>query len=325
MMIDIAVIGAGWAGLTAAATLTAAGREVVVVDKARGPGGRSATRRQNGFHFDHGAQYFTVRSAEFRNQVEGWRDLGLVAAWAPGIHVVGPRPEQAEPSPAERLVGVPGMNAVLHYLSGKLDCRFGWRVAGLARSDHWRLIGPSGDSLQARHLLITAPPRQTAELLGENHPLSPSLTRVPMAPTWALMVGFNKPVKADFEAVFVNQGPLSWIACNSAKPERQGHAWVAHATPEWSTANLERDAEDVANELYAAFCEIVPVPAGLRAAVLTAHRWRYALSAEPDDRLCLGRREENLVIAGDWCAGNRIEGAWTSGRAAAAYLLESTE
>ena len=55
---DIAVIGAGLAGLTAADRLRGAGCRVVVIDKARGPGGRLATRRGEGtVRMDHGCQY----------------------------------------------------------------------------------------------------------------------------------------------------------------------------------------------------------------------------------------------------------------------------
>ena len=62
---DAVVIGAGIAGLCAAEQLVAAGRHVVVLDKARGIGGRMATRRVGAAVCDHGAQFFTVRGADF--------------------------------------------------------------------------------------------------------------------------------------------------------------------------------------------------------------------------------------------------------------------
>ena len=69
----IAIIGAGMAGLTCATRLSAAGHEVSVFDKGRGPGGRMASRRvEHGgetFRFDHGAQYFTAREMAFQTQV----------------------------------------------------------------------------------------------------------------------------------------------------------------------------------------------------------------------------------------------------------------
>jgi renalase len=320
-MIDVAVIGAGWSGLTAAAELAAAGREVVVFDKARGPGGRSSTRRQSGFQFDHGAQYFTARDHAFRQQVEHWQALGLVAPWEPRLAVVGQRPDDAGSSPSVRWVGVPGMNAVLHHLAGDLNCQYRWHVDRLDRDAGWRLHGQGGRECRARHLLLTAPPQQSAALLGLEHPLSHSILEVPMAATWALMLGFENDFATDFDALFVNQGPLAWLARNDAKPGRQGHAWVAHATASWSEKHLEDEPEVVANALLEAFGELVSIPAGISPALCQAHRWRYALSSSPFDQGPMIDADQNLVVAGDWCQGNRIEGAWISGRAAAAHFL----
>lgn len=56
-MTDIAVIGAGIAGLVCAQQLSQAGYSVLVVEKSRGLGGRLATRRLHGTWADHGACY----------------------------------------------------------------------------------------------------------------------------------------------------------------------------------------------------------------------------------------------------------------------------
>jgi predicted NAD/FAD-dependent oxidoreductase len=45
---DVLVVGAGMAGLTAAAELQRAGRRVLVLDEGRGVGGRLASRRIGG-------------------------------------------------------------------------------------------------------------------------------------------------------------------------------------------------------------------------------------------------------------------------------------
>ena len=77
----VAVIGAGLAGLTAAGVLAKHGHQVVILEKARGPGGRMSTRRDGNVRFDHGAQYFTARHPRFIAQVEAWQEIGLVQRW----------------------------------------------------------------------------------------------------------------------------------------------------------------------------------------------------------------------------------------------------
>ena len=326
MMHEVCVIGAGWAGLSAATALTAAGVDVVVVEKARGPGGRCSTRRQGDFAFDHGGQYFTARSPGFAAAVQDWKDQGLVAPWAPRVTVFGRRPENAGTTPNERLVGVPGMNAVLKHLSVGLDCRFGWRAARLQReSDHWLILRDNQqDDIRARSLLLTAPPEQSAELLAGHSALAETAAAVPMNPCWALMLGFEQALATDFDAAFDNDGPLSWLARNSAKPGRTGEAWLLHAEPEWSRQHLEAEPTWVAEQLLTAFQARVPIAVEQPPALISAHRWRYALAPAPLNQDCLCDAEQRLVLAGDWCAGNRIEGAWTSGRAAAKLLLNGS-
>jgi len=75
-----------------------AGLAVTVFDKSRGVGGRLCTRRGEDWQADHGAQYFTARSPEFRALVAEWLEAGVVAEWRPQRAVFGPR----EPRRARR-------------------------------------------------------------------------------------------------------------------------------------------------------------------------------------------------------------------------------
>ena len=56
-----------------------------------------------------------------------------------------------------------------------------------------------------------------------------------------------------------------------------------------------------------------------------AHRWRYAQAIEPLHSSALHDPNLALTIAGDWCAGSRVEGAYLSGHAAAQQILKQRE
>ena len=56
-MFDVAIIGAGLAGLTCAQQLHQVGYQVVIIEKSRGVGGRVATRRLQDTRADHGVRY----------------------------------------------------------------------------------------------------------------------------------------------------------------------------------------------------------------------------------------------------------------------------
>lgn len=52
-----------------------------------------------------------------------------------------------------------------------------------------------------------------------------------------------------------------------------------------------------------------------------AHRWRYARVAALLGQPFLRNPDATLYLSGDWCAGPRVEAAWTSGTAIADDLL----
>ena len=55
-----------------------------------------------------------------------------------------------------------------------------------------------------------------------------------------------------------------------------------------------------------------------------AHRWRYAQPVNPLPEPCGFDPKSMIGIAGDWCDGPRVEGAFLSGVAVAGRLLGRT-
>ncbi|MEJ2400730.1 MAG: NAD(P)-binding protein [Xanthomonadales bacterium] len=319
----VAVVGAGLAGLTAARILDEQGFETVVVDKGRGAGGRMSTRRVDEFRFDHGAQYFTARDPRFLRHVVAWRERGLIEAWRPRIAVVGEAPAFEDPS-MERYVAVPGMSAVCSDIAARLpDCRFEWEAAEAMHSDAgWTLRSTSGESLTADALLVAIPPEQARALLG-NAGVDARLGAVEMLPCWTVMAVLDRPLLPDHDAAFVNAGPLSWIASQDSRPGREAaQAWVLHASPEWSQSNLEMTPDNVGAAVLEAAMDL-PVAQAVDAAASWVHRWRYSRAREPLDDGALWFADESLAVAGDWCHGSRVEGAFLSGAAAAGRILAS--
>ena len=80
MIKNIGIIGSGISGLTLANLLKDKFR-VSVFEKARGSSGRLSTRREAGFHFDHGAPFFSVRSSLFKEFLSPLIKKEVVAPW----------------------------------------------------------------------------------------------------------------------------------------------------------------------------------------------------------------------------------------------------
>ncbi|MCA9296576.1 MAG: FAD-dependent oxidoreductase [Phycisphaerales bacterium] len=324
-----AIIGAGIAGLSAARILRDHGEQVVVFEKSRGPGGRAARRRQDGFEFDHGAQYFTAREEPFRACVHAMCANGSIAEWTQRIitrDVSNPIDDRTLTSTA-RYVGVPGMSNFARALGRDVSLQTGHRVEQIERRrDGWILHCTDETSAGPfTNLLLTAPAPQTVVLLdGIHSDFAARCRTVRMAPCWALMSAFEAPCDADFEAARIEgHDVLRWIARNASKPGRPAaETWIAHARPDWSSEHLDDDHDSVCRTLCSALC------AALRTTNIptfsTVHRWRYALVEQPLGEKCLFDPKRRLGVAGDWCFGARIEAAFTSGAAAARAILEAS-
>jgi len=321
----VAVVGAGISGLTAARILHDQGHRVQIFEKARGHGGRAATRRVNDLAFDHGAQYFTARDPTFRRAVAAWRERGLVDVWPLRIRRVVQGHIQPSPDNQERFVATPGMSALGRYLAADLAIRSEVRVAAPQRiADRWRLRSEGGNSLGEFDLLIIAVPAPQAQaLLAPTAPhLATQAAAIQYESTWAVLLSFERGKRLATNALFVDGGPLSWAAEDSSKPGREGHNWVLHATPEWSREQFHASPEQVAGELAASFSAITgfdPAAIGYRA----AHRWRYSLVVNPLSVGALWDQKLRLGVCGDWCHGARIEGAYLSGQAVAGHSLRN--
>ena len=135
-----------------------------------------------------------------------------------------------------------------------------------------------------------------------------------MLPCWAKVLAFASPLEVRFDAAFVEDGPLSWIARDSSKPGRRRTAdiWVLHASAEWSQTNLERSPESVREALYAAF-ETAITGSGDSPVHLVTHLWRYARPERPRGPVSLYDPVARIGLCGDWLTDGCVEAAALSG------------
>lgn len=316
----LAVIGAGLAGSIAARHWLDAGQSAVLFDKGRGPGGRMSTRRSG--PYDHGAQYFTVQSDAFAQQVAAWRSQGVVAPWSLRLGVSDGAGLRAKQDDRTRYVGTPGMSSVIAHITEGLDVHFNARVTSLEHQDaQFILRFEDGSERRARRVVLALPAPQAADLLGLSPVLQARAQAVTMAPCWSVMAEFRSRLPVDFDGLFVNEGPVSWAARDSSKPGRGGsERWVLHGSTQWTQSHLEDDPSEVITALVAALGSVT----GCSPEVVNAqaHRWRYARCLSPlQESLLFDASVPGLAVAGDWCAGDKVEGAYSSGVAAAAHLL----
>lgn len=315
-MSRIAVVGAGLSGLVLARELND-NHDVLLFEKARGVGGRMATRYAGQFEFDHGAQFFTARSRRFRRFLEPFVTQATVLPWrARFVELTGGVISAARDWDEEHPhhVGVPRMNALAKALADELRVELETRVAALRRSGRrWTLLDDAGREYpDFDWVVLTAPAPQTAVLLPPDSPLQETVSGADMRACYALMLGFKNAPDPGWQAARVLEADLSWISVNSSKPGREQPATlVAHSTNAWADAHLEDDQASVQQHLLGELQRVTGRdPAH---AVHTAlHRWRYANLPRRGKDLRQVDEARRLAVCGDWCRRGRVEAAYLS-------------
>ena len=337
---QIAVIGAGMAGIACARTLVQAGHNVSVFDKSRSVGGRMATRSTSFGTFDHGAQYFTVRDPRFALALETAK--GVCKAWSANsvrvLDTFGGVASAALPSHDPHWVPTPDMSALAKHWAkplvedGRLELET--QVTRIERDPmnkkQWQLrtTGMPG-APDAQHVfsgfdavVLAMPNPQTTNLL-QNSAQAARLVRdihpVQVAPCWTLMLAFPQAMQPtmahlgpQWNAARSNHHRIAWLSRESSKPGRGSiERWTVQASAAWSLEHLEDDAARIQAKLLKAFTEVT----GIRAepAHVAVHRWRYAQTVQPLGRSHLWDEKYNIGACGDWCIGHRVEDAFISG------------
>lgn len=157
MIYNYIIIGAGLSGLTTAKILTEnqtdnQNKDILVLDKSRGVGGRMATRRTLETKFDHGAQFYrlTEDSKAFHDE---WLAEGLSHKWF-------------ENEKGEHWSALHGMTALPKFIAKNLSVELEKEISDIQfENDHWVIKSLKGEKWQTENLILSAPLPQTLKLI----------------------------------------------------------------------------------------------------------------------------------------------------------------
>ena len=138
---NVIIVGAGVAGLSCARTLLKNGVSVEILEKSLHPGGRCSTRQSEYGNFDHGAQYFTARTADFQALIIGLQEKKLVKVLPFLVKKITDSGQLVSLPYEPRYTAVPAMIALPEYLSQGLPISYSTKLVSAKHvGKKWQLV-----------------------------------------------------------------------------------------------------------------------------------------------------------------------------------------
>jgi len=322
----VGVIGAGIAGCAVAYALRNTGVQVTLIEKARGVSGRATTRRRGELMYDHGANFFKLKTQPLQDLVLKRLPTDAIVSIDSSICEFSREGTLTllSDSEGDRLwtyrTGIHTLGKLLSKASGA-HLHTQWRAERLQWDDgHWSVQSTRGEELGPfTHLVLTPPAPQTTRLLKESDLLPFGRTSVVDALGAAvyqsqhtLIFGYDhrwSRRRAPYYG-FVNDGndhPIAWL---SFEEDKQGHipegqrVLIVQMTPEWTREHFDKSKAMLVAEVAPLVADLLRAPAAKRIGWTDHQRWRYAQPLARAKRAPLAAVESHgLFFAGDYCVG----------------------
>ena len=162
-MKDFCIIGSGISGATIANSLSKK-YSLDVYDKARGAGGRSSNKKlSKNESFDHGVQYISPKSTQFKKFIKNLLTKKIVKKW-PGKHLFL-NTDKKEDKKHIKIIGKKGNNAISKHLLKDIDCNFNSEVVKIFNNNKiWEVSFSDGSKKLYKSLILTCPFPQLKKL-----------------------------------------------------------------------------------------------------------------------------------------------------------------
>lgn len=307
------IVGAGIAGASCAGTLAAAGWEVDVFDKARGAGGRLATRRTEQGWATLGNPFISAKRDPFRSQLRDWVRQGWIApvrgnVWQGRANLSW---AQAQLKNHHRVIIEPSQ--LVRNVMGDARLHTSSRVAALQPRT---LVMENGEVHGDYDCIVSSVPiPQVIPMLDALPLLRERLDAVRFRPVWSFLMRWEGGPAA--EVIKFDDHLLNLAA---RQPFDGEGLWAVHSSHEFAQTYLEASEMEASTRAASALMGLLGLPWPVE--VEASHLWRYALADTSLGGFWLGDRENRVALIGDGIAGAGVERAWESGLRLAQAMIQ---
>ena len=313
-MSEFCIIGSGISGATIA-NLLSKKNSVVLFDKARGPGGRASFKRVKGkTGFDHGTQYISPKTNEFKKFTQSLIKKQILKIWS-GKHVFL-NSKKKENKKHLKIIGKNGNNDISKYLLKKINCNYQSELKKIYyKNKSWYLLFDNGKFRSYKNLILTCPFPQLKKLSGKfinNSFLSKSLK---MDANITTMIAIKKNKKSNSSFLFEDP-VLGWAGNENSKKRFKSKydLWTLQSTFTWANKKINQNKNNKKKNSKIMIDKFFKLSNIKKTKInyFLNHGWKYSSNSRPFRIKSYWDPKKKLGVCADWFVGPRLESGWIS-------------
>jgi len=313
-MRDFCIIGSGISGATIASSLSKK-YSLDVYDKARGIGGRASNKKlSKNESFDHGAQYISPKSIEFKRFIKDLINKKIVKNWS-GRHVFL-NTDKKEDKKHIKIIGKKGNNAISKYLLKNINCSFNSEVIKIFNKNNvWEISFLDGSKKFYKSLILTCPFPQLKKLSKKYIKHSFINKKIKMDANITVMMAIKKG-KQNVSSYFFNDKILGWAGNENSKMRfnSKNDLWTLQSTYSWANKKINKNRENKELNTKTMIEQFFKLTGIKKTKVLFSlnHGWKYSSNSKPLGIKSYWNPSLNIGVCADWFVGSRLESGWIS-------------
>ena len=313
-MSDYCVIGSGISGATIANLLNKK-FQVNLYDKGRGPGGRASFKRVKGqIGFDHGTQYFSPKTIEFKKFANRLIKIKILKKWS-GNHIFL-NSKKKENKKHIKIIGKKGNNDICKFLLKKVKCFYQSEVKKIYyKNKLWFLLFTDGKIRTYKGVILTCPFPQLKKLSEKFINNTFIKRKLKMDANITVMIAIKKNKKSPSSFVF-DDSVLGWAGNENTKKRFKSKydLWTLQSTFKWANKNIDKNKKNLKKNSKILIDKFFKLTKIKKTKVIYSinHGWKYSSNSKPLKIRSYWDPQKKIGVCADWFIGPRLESGWIS-------------
>ena len=313
-MSDYCVIGSGISGATIANLLNKK-FQVNLYDKGRGPGGRASFKRIKGqIGFDHGTQYFSPKTIEFKKFTNRLIKIKILKKWS-GNHIFL-NSKKKENKKHIKIIGKKGNNDICKFLLKKVKCFYQSEVKKIYyKNKLWFLLFTDGKIRTYKGVILTCPFPQLKKLSEKFINNTFIKRKLKMDANITVMIAIKKNKKSPSSFLF-DDPVLGWAGNENTKKRFKSKydLWTLQSTFKWANKNIDKNKKNLKKNSKILIDKFFKLTKIKKTKVIYSinHGWKYSSNSKPLKIRSYWDPQKKIGVCADWFIGPRLESGWIS-------------